>query len=64
MTGIAGFVAVFVAMAVAANTAHDWFGVPPMEAGALAVLMWPVVERGWWLFGACAYAFFVFAFGT
>lgn len=63
MRGFSGFVAVFVAMfAVGMFARHVW-SMPDLEAGALAILMWPVVERGWFVFGAGLVVGFIILFG-
>ena len=55
LCGMLTFIGVFVAATVATVTSHNWFGVPAMEAGALGLIMWPVVAERWWMFGAVAY---------
>lgn len=64
MKGIAGFIAVFVLMAVAGLSAHRLFGVPQPEAGALAFLMWPVVVYARWGIGLLLYVLCVCVFGA
>lgn len=64
MTGFIGLVMVFVAMGLSTATAHYWFGVPQASAALLGMLMWPVVERAWWLAGVVMYIAFVVMLGS